>query len=227
MPRIAGIDIPKPEDVPSVEYDNIYDEWKDNFEKLEGLADNESEFYIEDVKQREAARNAMRFTLDGKYTAFGLAEVKRDAYSKFVAEQYVNDYMGYYKIIGEGKPKNWKLDTGTDLWYEDDWFMIEHIEFYRNVYRDLLGNEKRDFTKVPTREVFNQYLTYLALPHLKAKDDFRWNNRELDAWLVLKYDYTPIAEKRRREELTPYERFIEEWAERGAAIEEALKALRE
>lgn len=227
MHDIAGIDIPKPEEVPSVEYDNLYDEWRENFTRLEGLSDNESPHYIEDVKLREAARQTMRFTTDGKYTAFGLAEVKRDAYSKFVPEQYTEAYVGYYKIIGEGKPENWKLNTGTDLWYEDDWYMMENIEFYREVYRDLLGNEKWDFTKVPTREVFNQYLTYIALPHLMAKDDFRWNNRELDAWLVLKFDYTPIAEKKRREALTPYERFIEKWAERGKEIEERLAKLRE
>ncbi len=226
MHDIAGLDIPKPEDVPSVEYDNIYDEWKDNFGRLEGLADHESEFYIEDPDLRQQAYDAIRFSPDGKYTAFGLAEIKRNAYGKFVPEQYVEAYVGYYKIIGEGKPANWKLNTGTDLWYEDDWFMMENMDFYRDVYRDLLGNEKWDFTKVPTREVFNQYLTYIALPHLKAKDDFRWLNRELDAWLVVKFDYTPIAEKKRREELSPYERFIEEWAERGAEIEKRLRGLR-
>ncbi len=236
MHNIAGIDIPKPEDVPAVQYDDIYDEWKDEFTKLEGLADNESKFYIEDVATRDAARQAMRFDTEGKYTAFGLAEMKRNAYGEFVPIEYtdpqavgnpIEDYVAYYKIIGEGKPKNWKLDTGTDLWYEDDWFMMEHMDFYRDIYRDLIGNEKWDFTKVPTREVFDDYLTYIALPHLKAKDDFRWVKRELDAWLVIKFDYTPIAEKKRREDLTTRERFIEEWAERGQAIEERLKALRE
>jgi len=227
MHNIAGIDIPKPQDVPSVEYDNIYDEWKDEFEKLWGLADNESEFYIEDVDLREAGRQAMRFTTDGKYTAFGLAEIKRDAYGKFVPEQYVGDYVGYYTIIGEGKPENWKLDTGTDLWFEDDWFMMEHMDFYRDVYRDLLGNEKWDFTKVPTRTVFDKYLNYLAEPHAKAKKDFRLGNLDLDAWGVIAFGWTPILEQKRREELTTYERFIEEWAERGEAIEEELKALRE
>jgi len=227
MHDVGGIDIPKPEDVPAVQYDNIYDENKADFDRLEGLADNESEHYIVDEDERERERNSMRFDNEGKYTAFGLAELRRNAYGKFVPEQYIEAYVGYYTIIGEGKPDNWKLDTGTDLWYADDWFLIENIEFYRDVYRDQFGNEKKDFSKVPSREVFNLYLDYLAQPHLKAKDDFRMANPALDAWLVLKFDYTPVSEKVRRENLTAYERFIEEWAERGGAIEERLKALRE
>ncbi len=227
MHNIAGIDIPKPEDVPVIQYDDIYDQFVDNFERLEGLADNESEFYIQDTEAREIARNALRFDGSGRYNEFGLAEIRRNAYGLMVQEQFIDSYVGYYKLIGEGKPENWKLNTGTDLWFDDDWFMMENIGFYQTVYRDLLGNEKWDFTKVPTREVFNLYLTYIALPHLKSKDDFRWENPGLDAWLVLKFDYTPIAEKKRRGELTTYERFLEEWEERGQAIEESLAALRE
>ncbi len=232
MHDIAGLDIPKPEDVPVIQYDDIYDQFVDNFERLEGLSDNESEFYIEDPGAREIARNALRFDGRGRYTEFGLVEIRRNGYGAFVPEQFIDAYVAYYKLIGEGKPANWKLDTGTDLWYEDDWFMEENIEFYKNVYmnprhNDGVQHEKWDFTKVPPREVFTKYLVYLALPHLKAKDDYRWNNPELDAWLVLKFDYTPIAEKKRRGELTPYERFLEEWEERGKAIEESLAALRE
>jgi len=144
-----------------------------------------------------------------------------------VPDKYTEAYVGYYKIIGEGKPENWKINTGTDLWYDDDWFLIENLDFYREVYVGLLGNERRDFTKIPSREVFDLYLSYIALPHLKAKDDFRWNHRDLDAWLVVKFDYTPIADKKRREALTPYERFMEEWGLRGGEIEERLEALRE
>ena len=173
----------------------------------------------------------MRFDANGRYTDFGLAEIGRNAYGAFVPEQYIDSYVAYYKLIGEGKPANWKLDTGTDLWYDDDWFMMENLEFYQNVYmnpkhNDGVQHEKWDFTKVPTREVFNLYLTYIALPHLEAKDDFRWNHLELDAWLVLKFDYTPIADKIRRGELTTYERFIEDWDARGKAIEDKLRALR-
>lgn len=226
MHDIKGIDIPKAEDVPAVQFDDIYDLNREDFEKLEGLNDHESEYYIEDPEERAAARDAMRFTPDGKFTDFGISELTRNAYGALVPEQLVDAYVGYYKIIGEGKPKNWALNTGTDLWYEDDWYLMEHMEFYTTVYKGILGNEARDFTKIPTREVFNQYLTYISLPHLKAKDDYRWDNRELDAWLVLKFDYTPIDEKRRREDLTTYERFIEDWDARGKAIEDKLRTLR-
>ncbi len=226
MHDVAGIDIPNAEEVPAVEYDDIYDAHREDFDKLDGLSDNESPHYIEDKKDREAARDDLRFE-DGKYSEFGLSELRRNAYGKFVPEAHIQAYVGYYTIIGEGKPKNWKLDNGTDLWYEDDWFMMENIEFYRNVYRGVLGNEAKDFTKVPTRRVFNLYLNYLALPHLAAKDEYRSEEPELDAWLVDKFGFTPVAEKKRRFGLTTYERFLEDWAERGSKIEEKLKALRE
>ncbi len=226
MHDVGGIDIPRPEDMPAVEFDDIYDEWSEDFTRLEGLSDNESPHYIDNPTERAKERDAMRFDDSGKYTEFGLAEIRRNGYGKFVPEEQVNNYVGYYKIIGEGKPKNWSFNTGTELWYEDDWFMMEHMDFYREVYRGLLGNEAMDFRKVPTRAVFNDYLNYLALPHLAAKDDFRAENLELDAWLVLKFGYTPIAEKKRRAGLTTRERFIEGFEERGAAIRERLKELR-
>ncbi|KKL27945.1 hypothetical protein LCGC14_2380070, partial [marine sediment metagenome] len=172
MHRVAGIDLPNPAKVPSVEYDTIYEEHRTEFNSLEGFSDNESPFYIEDIVQREAARNALRFNAEGKYTEFGLSEIRRNGYGAMVPEKHTDSYSGYYQIIGEGKPENWKLDTGTDLWFEDDWFMIEHMDFYREVYRDLLGNEKWDFTKVPTKEVFDKYLTYLAEPHQFAQKEY-------------------------------------------------------
>jgi len=227
MHEVKGIDIPKPEDMPAVQYDDIYDLYLENFERLEGLSDHRSEHYIEDPEQRGLARDALRFNGKGIYTEFGLAELRRNGYGAFIPEQYIENYVGYYKIIGEGKPPNWKFEMGTDLWYDDDWFLMENIDFYRTVYVGLLGNERKDFTKVPSREVFTLYLTYLTLPHLKSKDDFRLEHRDLDMWLVIKFDYTPIADKKIREELTPYERFLEEWEEKGRDIEEMLAQLRE
>ena len=226
MHEIKGIDIPAAEDVPAVQYDDIYDEFRPAFERLEGFPDFTSEHYIEDTDRRAEAVRAMRFDENGHYSEFGLAEVRRNAYGAFVPEQHIEAFVGYYKIIGEGKPENWKLNVGTDLWYDDDWFLIENLGFYEEVYVDLKGNERLDFSKVPSREVFTQYLAYLQLPTLFAKDAFRWENRELDAWLVLKFEYTPVEEKRRRSEMTTLERFQVEWDERQKKIEEALRKLR-
>lgn len=226
MHEIKGIDIPKAEDVPAAQYDNIYDSYRVDFERLEGLSDNRSEHYIEDPVERVAARDALRFDAEGRYSDFGLAEVRRNGYGKFVPEQHIEAYVGYYKIIGEGKPENWALNTGTELWYDDDWYLMENPDFYTQVYVGLQGNERKDFTKVPTRDVFTEYLAYLQQPTLFAKDAFRLGHLEFDAWLVLKFGYTPILEKRERAEMSAYERFQEEWDSRMKAIEEKLGELR-
>ena len=203
MHNVKGIDIPNPE---------MYQE---EFETLEGLADNQSEHYIEFPEPgltldetREKARNALRFDINGKYTEFGLAELERTAYGKLVPENLVGNYVEYYTIIGEGKPVDYEDINGTSLWYDDDWFLMENIQFYEQVYKGILGNQKRNFTKVPTREVFAKYLEYLQIDSRQAKlrDDFRWDNPSLDDWLVLKFGYTPVTEKRRRAAQTPGEK---------------------
>uniref|UniRef100_A0A6M3XEJ8 ParB-like N-terminal domain-containing protein n=1 Tax=viral metagenome TaxID=1070528 RepID=A0A6M3XEJ8_9ZZZZ len=216
-----GIDMPKPEDVPSVQFDDIYDQYKEQFDELEGMSKRGSDYYIEDVRGREARAKALRFTPDGKYTELGLAEVRRNAYGKFVPEARVNDYVEYYTLIGEGKPPNYEEVNKTDLWYDDDWYLIEHPEFYQAVYKELLENQKKDFSKVPTREVFAKYLEYLKLSKAgKIRDDFRWENLDLDNWLVQKFKFVPITEQKRREALTPGEKLT-------LTIEEMIRRLRE
>ena len=85
---------------------------------------------------------------------------------------------------------------------------MENLDFYEQVYKGILGNDKRNFSKVPTSEVFAKYLEYLQIDSRQAKmrDDFRWDNLDLDDWLVLKFEYTPVTEKRRRAALTAGER---------------------
>lgn len=153
-------------------------------------------------------------------------ELRMAGYLKYVPEQYIGDYVGYYTIIGEGKPEYWKEDTGTDDWYEDDWFFIEHMDFYREVYIKLFGNERKDFSKVPSRAIFDKYLEYLQEDTGKKRQDYRFENLDLDDWLVFSKGYKPIKEQERRKELTPRERMEEDWAERQREIEKRLRALR-
>ncbi len=95
------------------------------------------------------------------------------------------------------------------------------VDFYKAMLKQGIFTERRDFIKVPPREVFEKYQKYLDLPQGKRRDDYRWDNLDLDAWLVLKFDYTPIVEKRRRAELTPTEKATEEIQEREREFEES------
>jgi len=77
--------------------------------------------------------------------------------------------------------------------YEDDWWLMEHKEFYDTMYDLKIWTEPRDFSKVPTREVYALYQTYQGLPSGNPRYDFRAKHPDLDAWLVLKFGYKPIS----------------------------------
>jgi hypothetical protein len=211
MHVINSIDLP--DKVPSIQYDDIYDQYQDDFERMEGLGDNKSEFYIEDTKERDKARNDLRFKEDGTLTDFGIAEIRRNAYGDYIPDEYVERYVDYYKIAKEGIPQDWPKDrnNNTLTWYNDDWYLFEHPKFYEDIYLGILENEPIDFEKLPTREVFNKYVEYVNLIEGKPREDYRFNNRDLEEWLLLtKKVTTPIWEQKRRVRLTPGERRQEE-----------------
>ena len=59
-----------------------------------------------------------------------------------IPEALIPDYVAYYQEPLKG--------------YEDDWFLMEHAEFYKEMVKLGLW-QPRDFTKVPTREVNDLY----------------------------------------------------------------------
>ena len=139
--------------------------------------------------------------------------VMMEGYKSFVQDNFVNRYADWIMLIREGTPADW---PEGEIWYEDDWYLQEHPAFYADIYLDHFGLKERDFSNVPTREVWAKYVAYLSLDSV-AKDDFRWDNKDLDKWLADVKGFTPIAEKRRRTTLTPKERAEQEarGAEKG------------
>jgi hypothetical protein len=94
--------------------------------------------------------------------------------------------------------------------YEDDWWLMEHEDFYNMMLEMGLWTEPRDFTKVPTREVWSLYQIYQGLPTGTPRLDFRAQHPELDAWLVLAFDLKPIGDRGNPEaEKTPWEEYGE------------------
>ena len=219
MHEIAGIDLP--EKVPNVAYDDLYDQYQSDFSRMEGLGDNKSKYYIENVKDREKARISLRIQ-NNKLTDFGKAEIRRNAYGMYVPDEYVDRYVDYYSLLSEGIPKDWPRDrTNNRLsWYGDEWYLKEHPAFYENVYLELLENEPIDFTKTPSREVFDKYTQYVNLIEGQPRDEFRAkeyaaHGKDFEDWLLLtKKITTPIWEKKRRSKLSPSERRREEMEER-------------
>jgi len=118
------------------------------------------------------------------------------AYDNGFSENLIDDYVEWYST--ERKD------------YEDDWWLMEHKEFYDTMYKLELWTEKRDFSKVPTREVYALYQTYLGLPSGNPRYDFRAKHPDLDAWLVLKFGYKPIGDRGEAgDEKTPWEEAAE------------------
>jgi len=107
-------------------------------------------------------------------------------------ETLIEDWVGWYAESRSG--------------YEDDWWLMEHKEFYDTMLELGIWTEPRDFSKVPTREVWNLYQTYLGLPTGTPRYDFRAKHPDLDAWLVLKFGYKPISGRGEKgAEKTPWE----------------------
>uniref|UniRef100_A0A6M3J4P9 Putative structural protein n=1 Tax=viral metagenome TaxID=1070528 RepID=A0A6M3J4P9_9ZZZZ len=222
-------DIPLPKDVPAVQFDDIYDQYAEQFDRLEGAGKQESIYFIPDKDERIQTTYDLRFDKNGKLTPFGKAEVRRTGYKDFVPEKYIERYTEWGTINKEGIPTDWPKDgQGNNLtWYEDDWYLIDHPNFYNDVYVTLLEYspaEKRDkdaqLAKVPTPKVFNLYARYVKLVEGKPREDLRFNNHDLDDWLLLTGKVTTsISEKIRRSKLTPSEKAREGLKE----IEELLK----
>jgi len=224
--------LPKPEDVPAVQYDDIYDKYPVEFDKIDGFGKPESIYLVTDAKERKEKVYKLRFNDGGTLTDFGQAEIRRNAYKRYVPDKYIERYVDYYSLLAEGIPDDWPTDSkGNKLtWYQDDWYLIEHPAFYEDIYvgelelfdylneKDKNGIVYKD--RVPSITVWNKYVEYLDLVEGKPREDFRWENRDLDEWLLLTGKITvSIQEKRRRAKLSPQERVREELAE----IERKLK----
>jgi len=120
-------------------------------------------------------------------------ELRIKAYDKKVTTQYIDTYVDYYSIQ---KPKDY---PSTIPYWEDDWFLMENEQFYKEVYLGILGNQKRDFSKVPTREIGAKYITYKKLKTQAERDLYRIRNPDLDEWGVAVGIWsTSMTEKRRQ-----------------------------
>ena len=153
------------------------------------------------------------------------ARYRRDAYSivgdapnyLHFPENLIETYVEWNTDASLKKPEDWDDKLG---WYEDDWWLMEHTEFEQAMLDTGQWKEKRDFSKVPTKEVFEKWQQYNDLIEGKPRDDLRWENRDLDAWLLLTGKVSvSIEEKKRRAKLTQVEKVREQLKE----IEELLK----
>jgi hypothetical protein len=123
------------------------------------------------------------------------ARRRRDAYQLDFPERLIGTYV------------DWYMTRRVD--YEDDWFLLEHEDFYRQMVKLGVLSE-RDFSTVPTRKVWSLYQAYQGLPQGTPRLEYRAKHPELDAWLVAKYNYKPVSEHKNAPEpsetMGPWER---------------------
>ncbi len=134
-------------------------------------------------------------------------------------EWYTDSLLRRPDALGEGLP-----------FYEDDWYLMEHPEFYKAMLGAGIFTTRRDFRLVPMKDgkpdrvVGAKYIEYLGIKNNQAKrGQLRLDNSDLDEWGVSVGIWTTtMSEKRRRQAQTPTERFEEDVAEAERVRRELL-----
>ena len=137
----------------------------------------------------------------------------------------VEEYVTWYTDKTLSRPEGYDASLP---FYEDDWYLMEHPEFYKAMLDEGIFTKRRDFRLVPMedgkpdRVVGGKYIKYLSIKfNQAARDQFRLDNPDLDKWGVSVGIWTStMTEKRRRAGRTPGEKTTEEVAERLEEIEE-------
>ncbi len=145
-----------PSTIPDVQYDIITQQYKEKFAAYE--------------ETDKAGKQKMK----DADPEFAEAWTRRNAYSLLIGyEKYVPNYMEYYKILD--------ADVSGDN-YEDEWYLMEHPDFYEKMVAKR-GWQRKDFDKVPSREVWRAYQTYRHLDKTLDKHRMRAHDLNLDVWL--------------------------------------------
>ena len=154
---------------------------------------------------------------------FARDRLKRIAYEKLLPQEFIENYADYFTILFDGRPTLLSPD-----WYDDDWYLMENKKFYdRMVEQGLWKKDYKNFDKVPTRDEFKLYQTYLALPHGRPRYDYRAAHPELDKWLVHAGKVTrSVPESERRRAAGRWAVWAEEFADYLRDVEETYEQRR-
>ncbi len=222
-------------EIPDRRFDDLYLEFQDLFEQYDSYENGRSPNYIPDEETRQKARE----TLLVRNPDFQQARWSRDGYLLLIGkETLVPDFVGWKVVEDKGKPKS------QEIWFEDDWYLMEHPEFYKamvQLYEDTNGEKgwkpepASYWTKIPPRDVFEMWLVYDAITSTEfksaseARKEYRRNHPRFDAWGVLYFNWTPIEGKGYT---TPAEKAAQQFAKTKtemdkliAEMEAKLKAL--
>jgi len=145
-------------------------QYEEQFSLYTSYGDSKSPNYISSDAARADAREALLFNNKGKMTEFGTAYYTVSAYNKDVPENYINLYVQYYQMPTAG--------------YDQERFLMEHEDYYNDVWLDALGNQPKDFSKIPTVEEEKLLIYYDGLATGTPRLSARCQDADLDDALV-------------------------------------------
>ncbi len=116
--------------------------WQDDFDHHSSFGERGTEFYEPDPDVREIARK--QFLLANP--KFARARRVQEAWERDVPEPFIENFADYALIIEKGKAPE------DSLFFTDDRYLMEHPNYYRDVWLKLLGRDPKDFSKVPSKE---------------------------------------------------------------------------
>jgi hypothetical protein len=151
-------------------------QYEEQFTLYDSYGDRNSPNYIANDGVRADARDALLFK-NGKITEFGTAYYTSQAYGKDVPETYINLYVDYYRLPTAG--------------YDQERFLMENSDYYEEVWLGILGNQPKDFTKIPTVQEERLLVNYDGLPSGTPRLQARCRDAGLDAALVKLRGLTP------------------------------------
>jgi len=102
-----------------------------------------------------------------------------EAYENDMPEAMIETYVDWYMVDRSG--------------YEDDWYLLSNGAFYKEMVRSGIWQD-RDFSKVPTREVFALYEEYQTLGKGAPRTAFRILHPALDNWFHVTKGYKLLTE---------------------------------
>ena len=200
--------------VPDIKYAHLWLEWVALDDEYEGISDMFSEYYIADEEQQIARRAEIL----ASNTQYRHDRRLREAWEIGLSDNLWDAFAGYYEITPKSEVE-WYVEHPGESYYEDDWYLMEHREFYDAMvylYRNTNGEhgwKERDFSKVPTREVWALYKEYLVKEKGQERLNFRAQHPDLDAWMLTAGKVSKLVGEKgseEEEEQTPEEKQWEE-----------------
>ena len=206
----------KPVIIPPQIRDEIYGTFYDQFVEWEkgGLSD------IRKAELHKLTINGMTFK-EAWYT--------KEAYDIAFPDNTRDDYVEYFVNDEFAKPKG--RDTPRGLWFEDDWWLLEHKEFYGAMYAmDIWKLDEKGEGRIseytPTKEVWELFLIYDNLATEAERVKFRENHRDLQDWGAEIFGWKPPGGRVRGEIPTWREQRAKEIALAKKMIAEMRKKIR-